>query len=228
VVYARKVNDKVLTFLVSGQLWRNSMVMEDLETHTTWSHVLGTALSGKLAGTHLEIVPSVQTTWKKWRADHPGTLLLKKDEAVLSSRYQKYFDDPSKTGLFRSRWLTGKMPGKALVYGVAVGPHAAAVTGVALDRTGFVRLALGDAQLLVGRGKDGGVRAFRTSPGAPPAALVSSGSGTATDSAGGTWDLGRGACTAGPCRGTSLKEVPVEVAYWFAWSGFYPNTQVVE
>lgn len=228
MVYARKVDSRILTFLVSGQLWRNSMVMEDLETHTTWSHVLGTALAGTLAGKELEVVPSVQTTWRRWRAGHPGTLLLKKGKAILSSHYQEYFDDPGRTGIFRSRWLTKKMPGKTLVYGIALGLHAAAVTPEALEREGLVRLTLGAVHMLVGRGGDGGVRAYRAADDGPLPELKSAAGGTAADTAGGRWNLSTGSCEAGPCRGRSLEEVPVHVAYWFAWSGFYPNTQVVE
>ena len=73
MVYARSLGDTTLTLIVSGKLWRNSLIMMDEETKSLWSHVSGEALSGPLAGRRLESIPSVQTTWKEWVAAHPGT-----------------------------------------------------------------------------------------------------------------------------------------------------------
>jgi hypothetical protein len=72
----------------------------------------------------------VQATWEQWRTAHADTTVLKKSAEVQGSHYQKYFDDPEKLGLFRAQWLAERMPGKTLVYGAAVGPHALAVTPV--------------------------------------------------------------------------------------------------
>lgn len=229
MVYARSVGGRPLTFLVSGKLWRNSLIMEDAQTHSTWSHVLGKALLGPMKGTHLRVVPSVQTTWKAWFAAHPDTLLLKKEKAVTSSPYQSYFDDPEKTGLFRAQWLAGRLPGKELIYGLHVGPHAAAVAAGALQSRDVVRLELGEASVIVFRSADGGVRAYRLPSGEKTLLLKHLGGvAVAGDGSGRRWSLEDGRCLSGPCTETPLDELPVEVAYWFAWSGFYPNTQVVD
>jgi len=229
VVYARQVKSRTLTFLVSGKLWRNSLVMEDAQTHSTWSHVLGKALMGPLKGAQLRIIPSVQTTWGPWVAAHPHTLLVKKGKDITSSPYQSYFDDPKRTGLFRAHWLVNRLPGKKLIYGLHVGPHAAAVTEEALATPSLVRLKLGTTGVVVVRGTDGGVRAYELSTGDTglrlehePTRLV------AHDDSGRRWSLEDGRCLAGPCDGRTLRELPVEVSYWFAWSGFFPNTQVVD
>ena len=42
------MNGKELTFMVSGMLWRDSLVMQDRETETLWSHVTGEAIRGPL------------------------------------------------------------------------------------------------------------------------------------------------------------------------------------
>lgn len=192
MVYARRVDSRLLTLIVSGRLWRNSLVMQDEETGTYWSHVTGEAIEGPLKGKRLETIPAVQTTWKAWRAEHPNTEVLKKSAEITSSRYESYFSDPKRTGLFRSRWLVDRMPGKTKVHGVALGPHALAVTDESLAAGGKVVRKLGDAEIQVVRSRDGGVRAFRMT--------------------------GR----------ETAEELPVTVAYWFAWSNFYPNTQVVD
>lgn len=228
MVYARKLGTTTYTFQVSGRLWRNSLIMVDRETGTFWSQVTGRAIDGTHRGSQLEKIASVETTWKKWREAHPDTALLKKSEAVSASHYQRYFDDPERMGLFRAQWLAEKMPGKTMVYGAAIGPHALAVTDEALED----RLAegtLGDAQVVLARGRDGGVRGFVARAGGESITFSrDSGSGNYSDSSGSTWDLDSGRCVAGPRSGERLEVVAVTPVYWFAWSNFYPNTQVID
>ena len=189
MVYARTLGAHTYTFQVSGKLWRNSFIMEDRETSTSWSHVTGRALDGPARGAQLQALPSVQTTWAEWKAAHPTTGVLKKSEEVLGSRYEKYFSDPERTGLFRAQWLTEKMPGKTLVWGATVGTLAVAVTDEALAEGAVAKVDLGGPPVVVERGADGGVRAF---------------------------------------AGEDREEIPVTRAFWFAWSSFYPNTEVVD
>jgi hypothetical protein len=42
------------------------------------------------------------------------------------------------------------------------------------------------------------------------------------------WDLREGISTAGRLQGTRLTEVKVLPAFWFAWSNFYPRTEVLD
>jgi len=197
VVYVRTLGSMKYTFQVSGSLWRNSLIMVDRETGTSWSQVTGRAIDGKHRGAQLEKLEAIETTWEQWRQAHPDTKLLKKSEEVLGSHYQSYFDDPEKMGLFRAQWLAERMPGKTLVYGASVGPHAVAVTDGALDDS-LVLASLGETPIVMSRARDGGVRA----------------SG--------------GLCISGPRSGLRLESVAVTPVYWFAWSGFYPNTQVID
>ena len=160
MVYARKLGGKTYTFQVSGKLWRNSLIMQDRETGSSWSHVTGRAIDGKTKGAQLEKLEAVETTWELWYAAHPRTAVLEKSEEVRESHYQEYFDDPKRRGLFRAQWLTEKMSGKTLVYGAAVGPHAVAVTDSALASGSSVQVDLGGTPVVVSRAADGGVRAF--------------------------------------------------------------------
>ena len=230
MVYARTVEGRALTFQVSGMLWRNSLVMVDRETGTWWSHVTGEGLRGDLAGRRLEMLPSVQTSWREWREAHPDTLLLAKSAAVQSSRYERYFADPERTGLFRSRWLMERMPGKALVWGVARGVHAVAVTDDVLQGDGLVMTPLGDEPVVVARGPAGGVRAFVARASGRDLELTRGGAqGLARDDATGSrWNLGTGRAVSGELEGATLEELPVTRVFWFAWSSFYPNTSVLD
>jgi len=165
-VHVRQVGDRTLTFIVSGKLWRNSLIMQDKETGSLWSHVTGECLEGEYVGTQLEMIPVVQTTWEQWSQDHPATRVLRKDEQITSSGYEKYFADPERTGLFRTVWLQDRLPGKSLVHGVLSGPHSLAVTDAALQRGKPVLAKVGDVEIRVSRQTDGGVRATRLDTGA--------------------------------------------------------------
>jgi hypothetical protein len=75
-VYSRKVGKKTLTFGHEGVLFKRSFVMYDKETKSLWVHTLGTAVKGKLKGKQLTFLPSVVTTWGRWKQLHPKTTVL--------------------------------------------------------------------------------------------------------------------------------------------------------
>ncbi len=218
------------TFVVSGKLWRNSMIMQDDETESLWSHVTGEALDGVMAGQSLELLPAVQTTWAEWVAEYPDTRLLRKEEAVTASHYQRYFDDPERLGMFRTDWLADRMPGKERIHGIVRGPLATSIADQTLTPGSLFNTDLGAEPIVFVRGQDGGPHAylalctgrkltFRTGTDLTGVVDVESGS---------TWDMGQGLCVAGALKGNRLEELVVQTAFWFAWSAFYPNTEVVE
>ena len=189
MVHVRQVEDKTLTFIVSGKLWRNSLIMQDKETGSLWSHVTGECLEGDYKGMQLEMIPVVQTTWAQWSADHPATRVLKKSEEIKSSPYESYFSDPEKNGLFRTAWLQDRMPGKSLIHGLTLGAHSLAVADSALSEGDSITGKVGEVEVKVTREADGGVTAVRTDTGG---ALI------------------------------------VRTAYWFAWSTYFPKTEVID
>jgi hypothetical protein len=72
---------KPLTFHIAGILWKQNMVMQDIETGSKWSQALGQCVEGPLVNTELRVVPSVVTTWLAWRKAYPQTTLLQLDQA---------------------------------------------------------------------------------------------------------------------------------------------------
>jgi len=203
--------------------------MMDKETESLWSHVLGKAVKGPMEGSTLEMLPSTQTTWAAWFKAHPTTKLLAKTEAVTSSHYQGYFDDPEKMGIFRARRIVKQMPGKALVWGVAQGPHAAALTNGAVGASKAASFSLGEVQAVALQGADEGVRAFVARVDGKDLKLNFTEDGALKDTATtSVWDPTTGIALKGKLAGTKLEELPVTRVYWFAWSSFYPNTQVLK
>jgi len=160
VVYARRVGDRTLTFIVSGKLWRDSLIMMDRETRTLWSHVTGEAIHGKLKGTRLETMPVAYTTWKQWKAEHPDTQVLVKEEPVHGSPYEAYQNDPERFGITRAKRVIEKLPGKAVVHGAVVDGEAVAVTDQAMQEAEQREATVSGRRIFFRRSADGAVRAF--------------------------------------------------------------------
>ncbi|UCF67279.1 MAG: DUF3179 domain-containing protein [Acidobacteriota bacterium] len=228
MVHVRTVDGRTLDFIVSGKLWRNSLIMQDRQTGSLWSHITGEALHGAWKGTRLMMIPVMQTRWKRCVKQHPDTKLLVKDREITNSRYESYFEDPQRTGMFRTEWLRQRMPAKALVHGITRGPHAVAVADGRLSAGGFVQGEIGELPLVVARVPDGGVRAHVARSDGVTLVFENQESAIVDKQTSSRWDLARGLAIAGPEKGTRLDELVVQPAFWFAWSSFYPNTRVID
>ena len=66
----------MLTLGVSGYLYRSAVLYYDFETETFWSQMTGEGVVGPQTGKRLEWLPTVVTTWKEWKAEHPETSVL--------------------------------------------------------------------------------------------------------------------------------------------------------
>jgi hypothetical protein len=165
VVYARSVNGQELSFAASGMLWRDSLVMMDRQTKTLWSHVTGEALRGHFEGRRLERIPAVQTTWERWRAAHPDTLVLAKERPTRGSVYDEYRADPKRFGILRARRAVGKLPGKTLIHGTVVGGSAVAIADRLLEEQTEREAQVSGGKVVFRRSPDGGTRAYEVGSG---------------------------------------------------------------
>jgi hypothetical protein len=245
VVYAREVADTTITLIVSGKLWRNSLIMMDEQTGTLWSHVTGEGLDGELAGDYLDDLPVVQTTWSWWKEKFAETSVLKKGRDVKSSRYEAYFKDPDRAGMFRVKWLEERMPAKTKVHGIVRGPFALAIADERLTPGTVINAEVGEEPLVILRSSDGGVRAYAAGwngenltfeavweetlvVGEPSDTVEGRPVGILDTETGSVWDMDRGVCVSGELDGMQLEEVVTLVAFWFAWSNFYPKTDIID
>ena len=228
-MYARDVNGKTLTFGVSGKLIRNSLVMFDRETGTLWSHLTGEALQGPLLGQHLQQILSEQTSWGRWRAEHPTTLML----AVVSSQvafdpYQNYYGAPD-AGVVGRKRTDNRLPVKEKVIGVRLGGEVKAYSFTALARDRVVNDTVGGVPLVIvfdGASFSGAVYRrelagsdLTFTPGSTPFSIVDTQSGS-------TWDGLSGRATSGADSGMQLDQIPITYGFWFGWVDFYPETTV--
>ena len=228
-MYARDVNGKTLTFAVSGRLIRNSLVMFDRETGTLWNHLTGEALEGPLVGERLQQVLSEQTTWSRWRAEHPRTLMLAVDPGDLRfDPYQRYYES-SDPGVVGRKRTDDRLAVKEKIVGVRLNGEVKAYSFTALARDRVVNDTVGGVPLVVvfdGPSQSGAVyrrdpggTSLMFTPGLSPLAMVDN----ETKS---TWDGLSGKATAGSDAGIELVQVPITYSFWFGWVDFYPTTEL--
>ncbi len=141
-MYSRNIDGKILTFGVSGLLYKSNVLMYDHQSESLWSQVKNQAVTGPMTGTRLEVLPSTLTTWENWRKRHPQTEVLSLDTGHVRdySRdpYENYYR--SRGGLFGFfRELVSGFPGKEVVAGVVLNGTARAYPLEELRKRGKVK-----------------------------------------------------------------------------------------
>ncbi len=215
MVYATKTRGRTLTLRVSGMLWNRSLVMEDVETGSLWSHILGKAMQGELAGATLDVLPAVMTTWADWKRAHPGTTVLDMSRTASSFDRDAY------------------RPASKFVLGVVIDGSPKAYPYDLLSRTPVIEDEIAGRPVLVAfdpestrgaiwsRRVGDRVLDFDVSAKGSPESGVAAIRDTATRS---SWDPLSGACVSGELEGRRLEALPAIVSHRKAWRVFHPHS----
>lgn len=206
IVYSRVVGGRTLTFAVSGQLWKKSLVMYDRETRSLWSQLQGKARVGAYNGTVLELLPSVVTDWQTWSRTRPESTV-----AWFDSGSQEFTRELYDSARF--------------VLGIAEGGRAKAWSFTDLLRRGAINdtwagepvvavmePASRTARLYL-RKVAGRTLTFRMEEG-----LTDRETGT-------TWEPVTGTGVSGSLAGESLSALPAVIALREVWLDLYPRSQ---
>ncbi len=219
----------MLSFGVSGMLFRDGLVMYDRETDTLWTQVDGKAVKGSLMGRKLEVVPSVHATWRQWKQLYPDSVVLKK-RGIPRSSYDAYNRDPNRAGILGRRMRDKRLPAKERVIGVRTEDAATAFVEKDVRETRLVQAEVGSLPVvLVAAGNDqpvvtfnrrvsGRVLSFRLAEGTP-AVMEDTETGS-------RWSLAHGKAVLGSLKGAQLARAPAYPAFWFGWLGYFPNTEL--
>ena len=231
-MYARDIEDQQLTFGVSGKLIMNALVMFDRETETLWSQFLGRAVKGQLAGTDLEVIPAVLTRWESWRALHPDTTVLDQGGQVIDA-YTGYYFSPS-AGVIGESNRDDRLFGKDLVLGVVLPQGRKAYAHRFLAKNPVVNDSIGNQPVLVAW--DGvGATAIAYDPTVDARTLSfeaqepdASGAVVRDIETGSVWSVLTGEALSGELAGSRLEVLPGFAVFWFAWSDYFPDTDIFE
>ena len=79
MAFSANVSGMETDFGVSGLLYNSDVLLYDRQTESLWSQMMSQAISGPMKGTRLTMLPLVHTTWSEWRAEHPDTHVLSRE-----------------------------------------------------------------------------------------------------------------------------------------------------
>jgi hypothetical protein len=214
------------TFGVSGRLINNNLVMYDRVSETWWPQVLATAIPGPWHESperrSLREFRLIWTTWGQWQDQHPETTVLSTDTGFAKN----YDRDPYGNYNPKSGYYGGGNPtfpalpsedhfdDKTVVMGARTPDGAAAFRKDALRDKGRLSGQIGDTPVLAVYDERYDTAYVYRNP----------------DES--TFELEDGAVRTADGR-VAPDEVPLSRihtfdAMWFAWGGFYPDTNVYE
>ena len=205
VVFDRVVEGEELSFRASGYLLHDNLVLIDHPTNTFWSQLLGQGIKGARRGKILHVVPSTVTTWGIWRDSFPDTRVLSAEnlgyDGDLPDPYAGYFGS-GVAGLRGAGQIDSRLPAKELVLGVVLGEYNKAYPLNRIREEQIIVDQIGDFTLSIVWDDTYGVgRAF-------------------------LGDITRNLSENGIVDFESLTAVPAQLVYWFAWTGFYPESKL--
>ncbi|MBP7556942.1 MAG: DUF3179 domain-containing protein [Chitinophagaceae bacterium] len=148
------VNGKPTRFRLVGMDHFNAM-LEDEETHSWWRQATGEAVAGKLKGTKLKELFSIQTTLKQWLQLNPGSLIMQPDPVFVSNydstfNYENGSSRKSLTGSDSLSWNE-----KSWVIGISAGESRRAYDWNRLRQERLIQDTLGGQPLLLALAGDG-------------------------------------------------------------------------
>ena len=213
------------TFGVSGRLINDNLVMYDRATEAWWPQMLATAIPGPWnedpAAASLREFRLVWTTWERWRRHNPETRVLSTD----NEHAKNYARDPygaynPRRGyyendrlLFPPLRVDDRFDKKTVVMGTRTATGAAAFLKETIRSEKLVPGSVGDASVLaVYDPRYDTAYVYRTPEGT-------------------TYEYDDGTVVAPDGTGHAPDTLPLERvhtfdAMWFAWAGYYPDTNV--
>ncbi|ACO47627.1 DUF3179 domain-containing protein [Deinococcus deserti] len=234
----------LVTFGVSGLLYKSDLVMFDSATHSLWYQAMGRGIVGPLTGTQLRVYPSLIVSFAEAARDAPQARVLSRRTGYTRdygrNPYVGY-DDVDEPPFLYSGPLDRRLAPKERVVTVSAGEahtaypfrtlaqqrvvndHIATIAIVVFWAPG-TRSAMNTTSVNEGRDVGSGVVFSRRVGGRD--LTFESRNGTFRDrETGSTWSL-TGRATDGPLRGTALKPFAHGNHFWFAWAAYVPRTEV--
>ncbi len=211
----------------SGFLYRSNKLMYDQETHSLWNQFSGKPVVGTLANTtlELEVLPLVITSWQDWQRKHPETKVLaletgyKRDYAP-GTAYGAYFN--SDDLMFPAHLADQSLQQKDKVFGLRISGTSKAWPLTLFSTPRAINDHIGIVPVvLIGDAKNSTVRAFRSDG---IKFTLDKNNQLIADNK--IWKITESDLI-GP-QGEKLSRLPGHIAYWFAWSGYYPQSLATE
>jgi hypothetical protein len=226
----------------------NSPILPD-ENGSGIIQFTGQGVIGDLKGWTLETIPVVTTTWAAWRTAHPDTEVMSTEGGPEADIFERYYAN-DRNGIHNMSPNDKRIEGKDVVLGLDIKGEAKAYSYPGLIEQPLVEDSIGRAPILIAheRASATAVAFYRTvggqtlsfkgqtkNPHRRSAEATASGEGERADyepwlledtQTGSTWRAISGECIDGELKGSQLEMLPAMTGFWFAWSRFYPETDL--
>src|SRR5450755_1981186 len=224
-VYSPIMDGKLEKFRLVGMDHFNAM-FEDESTKSWWQQATGIAIAGPLKGSHLEEIPSHQSSLASWLKLHPNSTVLQPDSNYKEDYADlENFDKGTIKGHLEKRdSASWKM--KSWVIGVKINRHAKAYDWNDLLKNYLIQDMIGNQSILLVLEKDtssfhvysrlllGKTLFFMRNK--IPDQLTDSNTRS-------VWNL-NGECISGSLKDSKLEPLASYQEFWHSWKQFHPNT----
>jgi hypothetical protein len=227
-----ETNDE--TYGTSGLLYNSNLVMYDRASTGLWSQMQEQSIRGPEVTRIPDRLQVVETTWGTWKAMYPATLLLSEDTG-FSRNYQAY---PYGTYREDQRLLfpannsdDDRLHRKERVLGINVGTDTRVYPVANFSaNVEVINDTVGDMQVVVAgsNGLNFGVvfnRELEDCTVLDFTAVQDKLPVVMRDNEGNEWDV-FGVAVSGARTGEQLQKTNSYVAYWFAWTAFFPGADI--
>ena len=183
----------------------------------------------------LELLPVIETTWEMWKQLYPETIVISENAGNRNYSLYPYggYRNENSSPLFpiATRPIDRRYPPKHTVLGLLVGEAQKAYPFARLEEKPVVNDHVNGTDVLIvsdlnarlaipyDRAVNGQVLSFNLNS-EDPFQMKDSKTGS-------VWNI-KGEAISGQLVGTRLKQISAYTAFWFAWSTFWPQSQVFE
>jgi hypothetical protein len=226
-VYFPVVNGKLEKFRLVGMDHFNAM-FEDETTKSWWQQATGIAIAGPLKGTHLEEIPSHQSSLASWMRLHPTSTILQPDSNFKEDYHDlANFDKGTIKGHLEKRdSASWKM--KSWVVGIKTNGFEKVYDWNDLLKDDMIEDTVGRQPVLLVLEKDtSSFHAFsRVLQGQTLSFSLDKTLSQLTDTnTHSIWNL-NGYCISGPFKDNQLETLAAYQEFWHSWKQFHPNTTI--
>jgi len=234
MLWKGKMESSDPTFGTSGKLYNSNLVLYDRETSSFWSQMLEQGINSTERLTIPDRLQVVETTWFTWKEMYPETSVMT-TQTGFRAPYGLYPYGSFKTdnSLLFNVNNTGdsRLHRKERVVGVNVGNSSKVypISSFGSDVT-VLNDSVGDMNVVATGSssknfgvifnrqlEDCTVLDFSAVQGQLPVMM--------SDNEGNQWDI-FGTAVSGPRVGTQLEKTNSYIAYWYAWTAFFPNAAI--
>jgi len=239
--YNRIVKNRPVEFGVSGLIYKNNLIPYDRFTSSNWSQMQMRAVSGEMAGTLLEPVTVVETTWKTWKEMYPDSQVLTTETGFVRLYdkfvYGRNYSTSHSQFLFPVENFDERLPNKEPVHAVLLNPEQGAEAMVRVYPIGefaedieVMNDSIGDHRIVVAGSSgysfatafrstldDGTELIFEAVQNSLPIVME--------DQEGNRWTL-FGRAVEGPRSGSDLPVLRSYTGYWFAFADMFSNVEI--